>query len=151
MSIHTFPTEQQDHLTTEHERPTAELAAYAADAIVDALPLLDQRTRMRAISTELAPRGHYLEVQDGDERRYVPLEQQITHIGRGFTADVRIEQSHVSVSHAILVHHGRVTRVLDNRSKNGTFVNGRRILATNLKDGDILRLGPIVTRFVAID
>jgi pSer/pThr/pTyr-binding forkhead associated (FHA) protein len=81
----------------------------------------------------------------------VPLDRQITHLGRGFTADLRIEQSHVSVSHAILVRHGRFVRVLDNRSKNGTFVNGRRIVATNLQDGDILRLGPIAMRYVAID
>ena len=143
MSIQAFPT-------TEHDRPTAELAAYAADAIVDALPLLDHRTRMRALNPALAPRGHYLELQDGAERVYVPLERQITHIGRGFTADVRVEQANVSVSHAILVRHGRFMRVLDNRSKNGTFVNGRRIVATNLQDGDVLRVGPIVMRYVAV-
>lgn len=143
MSIQSFPT-------TEQDRPTAQLAAYAADAIIDALPLLDHRTRMRALSTKLAPRGHYLELADGTERLYVPLEQQITHIGRGFTADVRIEQAHVSVSHAILVRHGRFMRILDNRSSNGTFVNGRRIIAANLQDGDVLRIGPIVMRYVAI-
>ena len=151
MSIHALPTKQQDSFpTTDKGRPTAELAAYAADPIVDALPLLDHRTRMRAISAELAPRGHYLELQDGAERLYIPLEQQITHIGRGFTAHVRLEQVHVSVSHAILVRHGRFMRVLDNRSSNGTFVNGRRIVATNLQDGDILRVGPIVMRYVGV-
>lgn len=143
MSIQTLPT-------TDQERPTAEIAAYAADAIVDALPLLDHRTRMRTLSPALAPRGHYLELQDGTDRVYVPLEQQITHIGRGFTADVRLEQAHVSVSHAILVRHGRFMRVLDNRSKNGTFVNGRRVVATNLQDGDVLRVGPIVMRYLAV-
>jgi hypothetical protein len=143
MSIQAFPAAQQ-------ERPTAELAAYPADAIVDALPLLDHRTRMRALSPALAPRGHYLELQDGAERVYLPLEQQITHIGRGFTADVRIEQAHLSVSHAILVRHGRFMRVLDNRSSNGTFVNGRRIVATNLQDGDVVRVGPVVMRYVTV-
>jgi FHA domain-containing protein len=143
MSIQAIPT-------TEQDRPTAELAAYAADAVVDALPLLDHRTRMRAVGTRLAPRGHYLELQDGTESVYIPLEQQITHIGRGFTADVRIEQNHVSVSHAILVRHGRFMRVLDNGSSNGTIVNGRRIVAANLQDGDVLRIGPIVMRYVMV-
>jgi hypothetical protein len=50
---------------------------------------------MRAIATRFAPRGHYLELEDGDERLYVPLEERITHVGRGFTADVRFEQTHV--------------------------------------------------------
>jgi hypothetical protein len=144
MSIQAFPTTQQ-------ERPTAELAAYTADAIVDALPLLDHRTRMRALTPELAPRGHYLELQDGTERVYVPLDRQVTHVGRGFTADVRIEQAHVSVSHVILVRHGRFMRALDNRSSNGTFVNGRRIIATNLQNDDVVRVGPVVMRYVAVD
>jgi pSer/pThr/pTyr-binding forkhead associated (FHA) protein len=106
---------------------------------------------MRALSPALAPRGHYLELQEGAERVYIPLDRQITHIGRGFTADVRLEQAHVSVSHAILVRHGRFMRVLDNRSSNGTLVNGRRIVATNLEDGDILRVGPVAMRYVTVN
>ena len=144
MSIQAFPT-------TDQERPTAELAAYAADAIVDALPLLDHRTRMRALSPALAPRGHYLELQDGADRLYVPLERQLTHIGRGFTADVRLEQAHVSVSHAILVRHGRFVRVLDNRSSNGTFVNRRRITATNLENGDEILVGPVRMQYLVVE
>jgi FHA domain len=146
MSIYTphIPAEKQAGETT------AKLEATPADIIVDALPLLDHRTRVRAISTELAPPGHYLELEHGEERMYVPLEERITHIGRGFTADLRLEQAHVSVSHAILVRHGRHVRVLDNRSSNGTFVNGRRIVATNLNDGDVLRIGPVVVRYIVV-
>ena len=117
MSIQSFPTTELD------DRPTGELEATATGPIVDALPLLDHRTRMRAISPQRASRGHYLEFQRGDRQLYLPLDQKITHIGRGFTADVRFEQNHVSVSHAILVRHGRYMRVLDNRSSNGTFIN----------------------------
>jgi pSer/pThr/pTyr-binding forkhead associated (FHA) protein len=57
----------------------------------------------------------------------------------------------VSVSHAILVRHGSYMRVLDNRSSNGTYVNGRRIVATNLQSGDVVRLGPVVMRYIAVD
>lgn len=81
---------------------------------------------------------------------YVPLERRITHIGRGLTADLRIEQAHVSVSHAIVVRHGTDVHVLDNRSSNGTFVNGRRIVASNLTDGDVLAIGPVVMRYVVV-
>jgi FHA domain len=152
MSIQAFPaTEQEPFPAVEQEQATEKLVAYSADATVDALPLLDHRTRMRAISAEHAPRGHYLELRAGEERLYLPLDRQITHIGRGFTADVRFDQVHVSVSHAILVRHGRFMRVLDNRSKNGTLVNGRRIVAANLQDGDVLRIGLIAMRYVAVD
>jgi pSer/pThr/pTyr-binding forkhead associated (FHA) protein len=80
----------------------------------------------------------------------VPLEQRTTHVGRGFTADLRIEQAQVSVSHAILLRHRQDVRVLDNRSSNGTFVNGRRILASSLRDGDVPRIGPVVMRYVVV-
>jgi pSer/pThr/pTyr-binding forkhead associated (FHA) protein len=137
-------------LPQHQDDPTAELQVPATAAIVDALPLLDHRTRMRATGARFAPRGHYLELEGGEDRLYVPLEERITHIGRGFTADVRFEHAHVSVSHAILVRHGRHTRVLDNRSSNGTYVNGRRIIATNLEDGDVLRVGPLAMRYVVV-
>lgn len=151
MSIQAFPIPVDEREeTVEQEEPTMGLQLDAAEPILDALPLLDNRTRTQALDPKLAPRGHYIEFQDGDEIIYVPLGRRITHIGRGFTADLRIEHSHVSVSHAILVRHGRFMRVLDDRSSNGTFVNGRRIIATNLQDGDVLRVGPIVMRYIVV-
>ena len=146
MSIQAFPKPKE-----QRNEPTEELRPGVGEPIVDALALLDQRTRARALQPRMAPRGHYIGFQDGDETAYVPLERRITHVGRGFTADVRLEQSHVSVSHAILVRHGRFMRLLDNRSSNGTFVNGRRVFATNLQDGDVLRMGPVVMRYVVVD
>ena len=56
----------------------------------------------------------------------------------------------MSRSHAILVRHGHATRLLDNRSANGTFVNGRQIIATNIADGDVIRLGPVVMTYVQV-
>ena len=73
-----------------------------------------------------------------------------THIGRGLSSDVRIEEQRVSRSHAILVRHGQTTRLLDNRSANGTFVNGRRIVATNIADGDVIRIGPVVMTYLQV-
>ncbi len=144
------PQQLQPEQEQQREQPTLKLDSLPAEPIIDALPLLDHRTRTRAIAPNLAPRGHYLELQDDEHTSYVPLEQRITHIGRGFTADLRLQQSHVSVSHTILVRHGRFMRVLDNRSSNGTFVNGRRVVATNLADGDVLRVGPVVMRYVVV-
>ena len=133
-----------------HERATAPLAAPPTEAILDSLPLLDHRTRHRAIGRHLAPFGHYLAfAQDGAEW-LVPIDSKVTHLGRGLTADVRIEEQRVSRSHAILVRHGHHTRLLDNRSANGTFVNGRRIVATNIVDGDVIRIGPVVMTYLQV-
>jgi pSer/pThr/pTyr-binding forkhead associated (FHA) protein len=56
----------------------------------------------------------------------------------------------VSRSHAILVRHGHNARLLDNRSANGTFVNGRQIIATNIADGDVIRIGPVVMTYIQV-
>ena len=132
------------------EQITAPLAAPATEPILESLGLLDNRTRNRAIGRRLAPFGHYLAfAQDGAEW-LVPIETKVTHVGRGLASDVRIEEQRVSRSHAILVLHGRHMRLLDNRSANGTFVNGRRIVATNITDGDVIRVGPVVMTYLHV-
>ena len=132
------------------ERETAPLEAGPVAPILDSLNLLDHRTRGRAISRRLAPFGHYLAFGDDGTDWLVPLDAKVTHIGRGLTSDVRVEEQRVSRSHAILVRHGHHTRLLDNRSANGTFVNGRQIIATNIADGDVIRIGPVVMTYVQV-
>jgi len=76
-----------------------------------------------------------------DEHKTTPLE----------APDIEpIEEQRVSRTHAILVRHGHHTRLLDNRSANGTFVNGRRIIATNITDGDLIRVGPVVMTYLQV-
>ena len=42
----------------------------------------------------------------------------------------------------MIVTHPHATRILDDRSANGTFVNGRRVTgAQSLKRGDVIELG----------
>jgi pSer/pThr/pTyr-binding forkhead associated (FHA) protein len=118
--------------------------------VVDSFSLLDHRTRARAVPQQLAPPGRYLAVEDGDDTQLIPLDRPITHMGRGLAADVRIEDSHVSRRHAIVAHRGDGVRVLDDRSSNGTFVNGRTITVSSLADGDVLRLGRVVFRYVEV-
>ena len=146
------PPHHLDQATTlpAHEQPTAAIEPGTDEAIVDSLPLLDHRSRSRAISPRLAARGRYLALQDGKETRLIRLETNITHLGRGLTSDLRFEHQHVSRTHALVVRHGRVVRVLDNRSTAGTFVNGRRVVATNIQNGDVVRVGPVVLQYVEI-
>jgi len=133
-----------------HEQKTAPIEATNTEPVLESLGLLDHRTRSRAINRRLAPFGHYLAFADDGAEWLVPLDSKVTHIGRGLTSDVRIEEQRVSRSHAILVRHGHHTRLLDNRSANGTFVNGRQIIATNITDGDVIRLGPVVMTYLQV-
>jgi FHA domain len=132
------------------ERATEPLQAASTEPILDSLGLLDHRTRQRAVGRRLAPFGHYLAFAQDGEEWLVPIDANVTHIGRGLTADVRIEEQRVSRTHAILVRQGHHTRVLDNRSANGTFVNGRRIIATNVAHGDVIRIGPVVMTYIQV-
>jgi hypothetical protein len=130
---------------------TRPLEPAAAELTLDALPLLDYHTRERTIAPELALRGSYLALRDGEETRLLRLPKDITHIGRGADADVRFDEHRVSRDHAILVRHGRYCRLLDNRSANGTFVNDRRIVATNIRSGDAISVGPLVLEYLEVE
>jgi pSer/pThr/pTyr-binding forkhead associated (FHA) protein len=137
--------------TPAPDRPTGSLEPDAAAEVLDALPLLDHTVRRRTRSTMLVARGHYLAMQDADETRLLRLEDNITHLGRGADAGVRLDEHRVSRSHAVLVRHGRHFRILDNRSSNGTFVNGRRITATNLENGDQILVGPVAMQYLVVE
>ena len=137
------PTIPGRHETAAHQAPWL-------DPIVDALPLVDHRARRRAIPAQDAAPGRYLALQDGEETVLVALDREVTHLGRGFTADVRLEEQRVSRRHAILVQRGATVRLLDDRSANGTFVNGRRIVESDLNDGDVILIGPVLLRYVEV-
>ncbi len=140
----------QATLLPAHEQATARFEAASEDAVRDSLPLLDHRARARAIPARMASRGQYLALSDGDETRLIKLRSNITHIGRGLTADLRFEDQRVSRTHAIIVFHGRFARLLDNRSTGGTFVNGRRMVAGNIQHGDVIQVGPAVMQYIEV-
>jgi hypothetical protein len=147
MTTHAPPTPVI--VPAQHEA-TAELEPTSADLIVDAAPLLDHRARSRLVPERLARRGAYLAFQDGDQTLLHPLDAKITHIGRGTSAELRLEEKRISRDHAIVVRHGNFARLLDNRSSNGTFLNGRRVVATNLANGDVIRVGPVAMQYIEV-
>ena len=135
-------------LTPEADAQT--LGVELAEETVDALPLLDARLLTKTIAPELALRGRYLAIGDGSETRLLRLPSGVTHLGRGPEADIRFDDHRLSRDHAIFVHHNRYLRLLDNRSANGTFVNGRRIAATTIDSGDVIDLGPVRMQVIEV-
>jgi pSer/pThr/pTyr-binding forkhead associated (FHA) protein len=94
--------------------------------------------------------GRYLAIEDGGVTRLVALHQRVTHLGRGFSADLRLEDQSVSRRHAVIVDDSDGARILDDRSANGTFVNGRRVTEAPLRDRDVIRLGRIALTYRAV-
>ena len=85
--------------------------------------------------------GRWLAYEEDGRERVVPLAREWTRIGRSLAADVRFDDATVSRRHALIVHQADGTRVLDDRSLNGVYVNGRRVEWSPLKDGDQIVVG----------
>lgn len=77
-------------------------------------------------------------IVDGQQ---VALPEGTTRIGRSPTADICLEDPSVSRRHAMVLREGDRVRILDDRSLNGTWVNGERVSAKELEDGDVVTLG----------
>lgn len=110
-------------------------------AALEAAPRFDDQQRGPAL--EHVDPGRYLVC--GDDA--FALNADVTHIGRGIAADVRLDDHTVSARHAIVVARGGRLRILDDRSTNGTVVNGRRVDEAELRDGDVVVLGRVVLTY----
>jgi hypothetical protein len=116
----------------------------------DAIACLDERIRHQAVTDRPTAPGQYLEVQGPERSLTIKLEGRPVHIGRGLAAELRLDDSSVSRRHAILVPRPRGARILDDRSSNGTFVNGRRVQQSELRNGDVIVLGRAMLRYVEL-
>ena len=122
---------------------------------VQALASAEQRARLQdtaqpgPVAIPGEP-GHYLQVQAPGEARLVRLEADVTHIGRGLSADLRLDENSVSRRHAMLIREDSGARILDDRSSNGTFVNGRRIEQAELSSGDVIKVGRVTLLFLDV-
>jgi pSer/pThr/pTyr-binding forkhead associated (FHA) protein len=112
--------------------------------------VLSYRVRRDSVAFDRPAPGRYLRLEEGALARLIPLSRPIMHIGRGFAVDLRLEDQTVSRRHAIIVEAGAQTRILDDRSANGTFVNGRRVAEATLHDRDTIRIGRVELVFVEV-
>ena len=83
-------------------------------------------------------------------RRYV-LDRPEMVIGRSRGCDILLEQDSTSRRHAVIRITAGGYQVQDMGSTNGTCVNDESVSDCRLKDGDELRLGRTVMRFIAGD
>src|SRR4051794_33469305 len=92
--------------------------------------------------------GRYLVFHDSGSVRTVPVPGNSMRIGRSLSAELRFEDPTVSRRHAVLLVEDDGVRVLDDRSLNGVFVNGDRVVSQLLADGDEVVIGRYRLRYV---
>lgn len=87
----------------------------------------------------LVLRGHHL-------GELMVLGEGAAVIGRASTANARLDDRSVSAEHARIWCEGNEVYLRDLASRNGTFLNGRRLFGRRrLRSGDYVNLGPNVT------
>jgi type II secretory pathway predicted ATPase ExeA len=79
------------------------------------------------------------------------ITQQRVTIGRGKENDLCIESPFISRQHATIFCNGAETAVVDLDSKNGTFVNSRRVQVQTIADQDQITIGHHSIRFLNPD
>ncbi|HTR89775.1 MAG TPA: FHA domain-containing protein [Solirubrobacteraceae bacterium] len=124
--------------------------ASGATERIDVIARLDDRNRRRATGPDAAAPGRYLEVHGAQGTLLVPLAAEVTHVGRGLACDLQLDDGSVSRRHAIIVQRPSGVRVLDDRSANGTLVNGSRVTQADLLSGDVILLGRVVLRYLEL-
>jgi hypothetical protein len=85
-----------------------------------------------------APSG--LELRSLDGRLSLRADSPFAVIGRDPASDLVVDGNDVSRAHAMLTLDPDGWTVND-KSRNGTFVNGERIASVRLNDGDVVRFG----------
>ncbi|UCF80595.1 MAG: FHA domain-containing protein [Acidobacteriota bacterium] len=86
-----------------------------------------------------------LEILNGPRKgRTLEINKSRITMGRGFE-DMQFLDTQISRKHAVLEIYGdRAILLRDCASTNGTYVNDRPVSQTELKDGDLVRLGGVL-------
>lgn len=80
--------------------------------------------------------------KDGSQKS-LPLQSNVTVIGRRHSCDLRIRLMSVSRRHCQLNRDGGVLQIRDLGSRNGTYLNGKRIDEAVVQAGDSIEIGPL--------
>ena len=97
---------------------------------------------------DLDPSGCLIVIYGDDLGRRVPISPDPVIIGRSAKCEVQIDQESISRNHCRIRFDGRRFVVRDLGSTNGTYVNDELIDEVPLGDGDQLKVGRTILKFI---
>ncbi|MFZ2656497.1 MAG: FHA domain-containing protein [Victivallales bacterium] len=80
-------------------------------------------------------------VVKGKPHTWFALESDLISIGRAESSDIVLQSSKVSRNHCHISRNNNSWLMVDDDSRNGLFVNGRKMKKRFLCEGDIVRIG----------
>lgn len=106
-------------------------------------------TVIRKPTVDTANRDACLVIINGlDLGRKYELDQASMLIGRSSKTDIQIDEDSISRNHAMLLNDGNNYVVRDLGSTNGTYVNDHQVAEHYLRDGDQIRVGRTIFKFL---
>jgi len=77
------------------------------------------------------------------------LDKQVIIIGRSSKCDIQVDQESVSRTHAKLIVSSKAVVLRDLGSTNGTYVNDEQVGEKQLQDGDLVKIGRTIFKFLS--
>ena len=91
-----------------------------------------------------------LEYTINDENKVVYLKKEVITIGKLPENDIELNDNTVSRQHCRLVRMEKSFKLMDLKSTNGSFVNGKRVMEKVLQEGDKITVGRTTIEFKAL-
>jgi DNA-binding CsgD family transcriptional regulator len=121
-------------------------AADRCRVVCSATVVTDDGRTHEYVEPERPPPGRaFLEIVRGASGSPIPIRDAIV-LGRDVGCEGRFPVEGVSRRHARIVCDRHLLRLVDLGSRNGTFLNGRKVETAELRSGDEIRIGPVVLR-----
>jgi two-component system, cell cycle response regulator len=97
----------------------------------------------------LGQAGCLVVIYGADLGKKYPLDKPTTIIGRSSSCDIQVDQESVSRSHAKLINTGCAININDLGSTNGSYVNDEQVQKCELRDGDFVKIGRTIFKFLS--
>ena len=135
-------------MLTELSKRSKEIKS--TDAIEDVIHELDDRISEQIEDTSGVEKARVTRLLigniDGQELRFPLFKDRLT-IGRTVHNDIQLNAAYISRRHAAIVTDEGGTRIIDLGSKNGVYVNSRRVTEQALQNGDVVTIGSAEFKF----